>query len=148
MYQGEDKKCFGHHQVGSRLCHQALDAMHKKTLTYNLSQIMQTALLMFDNNASGCFDWIVMSITTIAALQLAFPWSVAWMHAKALSGMKYFIKTAHGISEGFYKATPSYLLFGMGQGSGASPAIWLTIVICLLSVLMAMAPLAMAFMDP
>ena len=36
----------------------------------------------------------------------------------------------------------------MGQGSGASPAIWLTIVICLLSALMAMAPIAMTFMDP
>ena len=70
------------------------------------------------------------------------------MHAKALIRMKYFVKMAHGISEAFYKETPSFLLFGMGQGSGASPAIWLTIVICLLSALMAMAPIAMTFMDP
>ena len=52
--------------------------------------------------------------------------------------MKYFVKMAHSISEAFYKVTPSFLLFGMGQGSGASPAIWLTIV----------APIAMTFLDP
>ena len=70
------------------------------------------------------------------------------MHAKALIGIKYFVKMAHGISEAFYKVTPSFLLFGMGQGSGVSPVIWLTIVICLLSALTAMAPIAMTFLDP
>ena len=70
------------------------------------------------------------------------------MHAKALIGMQYFVKLAHGFSDAFYKVTHLLLLFGMGQGSGASPAIWLTIVICLLSALTAMAPIAMTFMDP
>jgi hypothetical protein len=46
------------------------------------------------------------------------------MHAKALLGMQYYIKTAHGISENFYKVTQQFLLYGTGQSSGASPAIW------------------------
>jgi hypothetical protein len=50
--------------------------------------------------------------------------------------MMYFIKTAHGISEAFYKVTKQYLLFWTGQVSSALPAIWLTIVVCLLSGLM------------
>ena len=109
---------------------------------------MWLALLMFDNDASGCFDQIIVALATIAALHLTFPWTAAQMHAKALIGMKYFVKMAHGLSEAFYKVTPSFLLLGMGQGSGASPAIWLTIVICLLSALTAMAPITMTFMDP
>jgi len=44
--------------------------------------------------------------------------------------------------------TRDYLLFGTGQGSGASPAIWLTIVVCLLAALTALAPLAMTYTDP
>ena len=52
------------------------------------------------------------------------------MHARALANMKYYVKTAHGISERFYRALRSYLLFGTGQGSGASPSVWLTLVIC------------------
>ena len=73
IYQGEDNKCFGHQQYGSRPHHQAIDAVHKKTLTYDLSRIMHLALLMFDNDASGCFDRIIVALATIAAFCLAFP---------------------------------------------------------------------------
>ena len=68
VYQGEDNKCFGYQQYGSQPQHQAIDAVHKKTLTYDLSCIMQLALLMFDNDASGCFDRIIVALATIAAL--------------------------------------------------------------------------------
>ena len=148
VYQGEDNKCFGHQQYGSRPQHQAIDAVHKKMLTYDLSRTMHLALLIFDNDASGCFNRIIVALATIAALQLAFPWSAMQMHAKALIGMQYFVKTAHSFLDAFYKVTHLFQLFGMGQGSGASPAIWLTIVICFLSALTAMAPITMTFMDP
>jgi len=62
--------------------------------------------------------------------------------------MKYYIKTKHGISEAYYRATNSYWLFGTGQGSGASPAVWLTISVILLSALTALASVSMKFMDP
>jgi hypothetical protein len=70
------------------------------------------------------------------------------MHAKALANMRYFVKTAHGISTAFYHSLKSILLFGTGQGSGASPSIWLTLVICLLCPLSALATIAMTFCDP
>jgi hypothetical protein len=117
-------------------------------LMYDLCRIMCTALLMFDNDASVCFDQIMVSLATIVALRLVFPCPAARMHSMALKCMMYFINTAHGISEAFYKVTKQYLLFGTGQGSGASPVIWLTIVVYLLSALMAMAPMAMQFTDP
>lgn len=84
----------------------------------------------------------------IAALRLAFPKSAAQMHSKALLGMQYNVKTAHGLSKQFYRVTRQFLLFATGQGSGASPAIWLTIITCLLSALRVLAPLTMSFMDP
>jgi hypothetical protein len=62
--------------------------------------------------------------------------------------MKYFVKMAHGISEGFYRVLCDFLLYGTGQGSGASPAIWLSIVVCMLTALTALAPIAMSFADP
>ena len=70
------------------------------------------------------------------------------MHARVLANMKYYVKIAHGILERFYQALHSYLLFGTGQGSGMSPSVWLTLVICLLLALSAMAPIAMKFVDP
>jgi hypothetical protein len=58
------------------------------------------------------------------------------------------VKMVHGISEGFYRVLRDFLLYGTGQGSGASPAIWLSIVMCMLTVLTALAPMAMSFADP
>jgi hypothetical protein len=74
---------------------------------------------MFDNDATGCFNWIIIAITTITAIRLAFPKLAAQMHTNALLGMRYHIKTAHGLSNQFYKVTRQFLLFGTGQGSGA-----------------------------
>jgi hypothetical protein len=62
--------------------------------------------------------------------------------------MKYFVKTAHGISSEFYRVLRDYLLYGTGQGSGASPSSWLSLVIVLLTSLTILAPLTMLFADP
>ena len=43
--------------------------------------------------------------------------------------MKYMVKTVYGVSESNYTGTPFAPLFGTGQGSGASPAVWLSLVI-------------------
>jgi hypothetical protein len=62
--------------------------------------------------------------------------------------MKYFVKMAHGISNAFYQVMHDFLLYGTGQGSGASPSVWLSIVVCMLTALTVLAPLAMSFADP
>ena len=147
VYQGEDHNCFGHQQF-ARPGHQAIDAVHKKTLTYDLSRIMAVNLGVLDNDASGCYDRIVVALGMIAALRLRMPRGPVQMHAKCLANMKYYVKTAHGISTDFYRAVKNFLLFGTGQGSGASPSVWLTLVICLLFALTALATVAMTFVDP
>jgi hypothetical protein len=47
--------------------------------------------------------------------------------------MQYAVKHVYGISEKEYSSTISEPLFGTGQGSGASPAIWLSLVTVLLN---------------
>jgi hypothetical protein len=100
--QGEDKNCFGKQQHGSCPDHQAINAVHMKTLTYDLTRILWVSLIMFDNDATGCFDRIIVALAMIAALWLGMPHPAAWMHSSALIHMKYFVKMAHGVSEAFY----------------------------------------------
>jgi len=109
---------------------------------------MLITLAIFNNDASGCYDRIIVALGMIAALRLNLPKSGAKMHGGALKRMPYYIKTKHGISEAYYRATNSYRLFGTGQGSGASPAVWLTISVILLAALTALASVLMKFMDP
>jgi hypothetical protein len=97
VYQGEDNNCFGKQQHGSQPLHQAINPVHLKTLTYDLTRILRTSLIMLDNDATGCFDRIIVSLAMIAALRLGMPHPAARMHLSVLLHMKYFIKMAHGI---------------------------------------------------
>jgi hypothetical protein len=148
VYQGEDNNCFGKQQHGSRPLHQAINPVHLKTLNYDLTRILRTSLIMFDNDATGCFDRIIVSLAMIAALRLGMPCPAAQMHSSIVLHMKYFIKMAHGISDSFYCVLQDYLPYGTGQGSGASPSVWLSLVVILLTALAVLAPLAMSFVDP
>jgi hypothetical protein len=49
--------------------------------------------------------------------------------------MQYTGKTVYGTSKQYYRGTPFEPLFGTGQGSGASPSVWLTLVAILLNTL-------------
>ncbi|KAI2509566.1 hypothetical protein MHU86_4827 [Fragilaria crotonensis] len=66
-------------------------------------------------------------------------------HAQSLELMRYMVKTVYGVSEKSYTGTPFAPLFGTGQGSGASPAVWLTLVVILLNTLERVSPLRMSF---
>jgi hypothetical protein len=59
--------------------------------------------------------------------------------------MRYKVKTIFGISSDNYHGTPFAPLFGTGQGSGASPAVWLTLVVILLQTLDRVVPDRMNF---
>jgi hypothetical protein len=53
VHRGEDAKVFGDQQDSSRPGRQAIDTVHKKTLSYDISRIQHSSLAMFDNDASG-----------------------------------------------------------------------------------------------
>jgi hypothetical protein len=84
----------------------------------------------------------------IAARRLGMPKSVVQTHAGVLTNMKYAIKTSYGVSELLITSMVDAVLFGTGQGSGASPAVWLTLSVVLLNLLSHLAPQGMRFMNP
>ena len=71
----------------------------------------------------------------LAVRRLCMPRDAIQTHAEALCMMHYYVKTVHGISEDCYKGTVFVPLFGTGQGSGASPADWLTLIVILLNTI-------------
>ena len=63
------------------------------------------SLMMFDNDASGCYDCIIIALLTLVTLHLGMPRAACCMQVMALALMKYFVKTMHGISEASYRST-------------------------------------------
>ena len=102
----------------------------------------------FDNDASACYDRIIVALGMLAARRCGMPDEAVQTHADCLRLMKYAVKTVHGISEHNYKGTPFEPLFGTGQGSGASPSVWLSLVVILMNTLDRMIPERMEFRSP
>jgi hypothetical protein len=149
VHRGKDAKVFGEQQYGSHPGRQAINTVHKKDLSYDLSRIQRSSLPMLDNDASACYDRIVIALATIMALCLGMRRRAACMQAMALALMVYFIKMMHDISDASYRSSRLYQLFCTRQGNGGSPLIWLSIIVVLLQMLSSsMAPMAMSFADP
>jgi hypothetical protein len=119
-------------QHGSIPRRTAMDPIMLTQLTSDLCRILKHDLARFDNDASACYDRIIVALGMLAARRCGMPRNAIRLHADALQFMKYTVKTMYGISDSTYQGTPFAPLFGTGQGSGASPAVWLTLVVLLL----------------
>ena len=71
----------------------------------------------------------------LAARRWGMPVNSVELHAKTLKAMQYTVKTNYGISDQGYKGTTDEPLFGTGQGSGASPAAWISRAVVLMNTL-------------
>jgi hypothetical protein len=125
-----------------------MDPIMLTELTTDLCRQLKHNLARFDNDASACYDRIIVALGMLAARRCGMPINSIQTHAKCLQQMKYSVKTSHGISADTYQGTPDSPLFGTGQGSGASPAVWLTLVVTLMNTLDRVIPSRMSFKSP
>ena len=132
-------------QHGSIPGRTALDPVMLTQLTADLCRVLKHDYARFDNDASSCYDRIIVGLGMLAARKCGMPASAIRTHADALQFMRYTVKTVHGVSKDNYHGTVFSPLFGTGQGSGASPAVWLSLVVILLQTLDRLIPDRMNF---
>ena len=133
---------------GSHLGKTATEAVLNLQLILDNCRIWKQNFGMIFNDADGCYDRIPPSLADIALRRLGCPKSVTQAHTAAQKGMRHHIKTGSGVSPGYikysdmikaiYTAGVIMLLTGpiggVGQGGGASPIIWLAIILMMLQV--------------
>ena len=125
-----------------------MDAIMLTQLSTDLCRVSKINLARFDNDASAWYDRIIVALAMLAARRCGMPSNAIQTHAEALQFMKYTVKTIHGVSADSYQGTPYEPLFGTGQGSGASPAAWLSLVVLLMTTLDTIIPERMMFQSP
>jgi hypothetical protein len=130
---GELYNALNDQQHGSRPRRMTMDALFLSRLEKDLIRQTKTNATHMDNDATGCYDRIIVSLGMIACRRLGMPTSVIQCQTDALLFMRYAVKHVYGISDTEYHSTTQEPLFGTGQGSGASPAIWLSLVTVLLN---------------
>jgi hypothetical protein len=117
-----------------------MDPVMLTQLTTDLCRVLKHDLARFDNDASACYDRIIVALGMLAARRCGMPENAIRTHTEALEFMKYTVKTVYGVSADHYQGTAFERLFGTGQGSGASPTVWLTLVVIMLNTLDRLVP--------
>jgi hypothetical protein len=126
----------------------ALQPAMLRELVFDVCRQTKKDVSIGDLDATACFDRIIVCLAMLAARRWGMPTSAVATHAEALQFMKYFVKTAFGISEANYVGTVFEPLFGTGQGSGGSPPAWISLSSVFLDCYDHIVPDTMEFKSP
>ena len=135
-------------QYGSVPNRTALEPILLTQLTNDNCRILRRNMARFDNDASACFDRIIVPLAMLAARRCGMPDQSIRIHAETLQKMEYAVKTQFGTSTGTYTGSKEEPLFGTGQGSGASPAAWLSLVVILMNTMDKLISERVSFQSP
>jgi len=96
-------------------------------LKYDISYTTRRTLFNFDNDATSCYDRIIVSLASLINRKYGLHRKIVLIHAKTLQEARFHLRTSLGYSKNFYSHTIEFPIHGSGQGSGNSPSIWLLI---------------------
>ena len=104
--------------------HSAHEPVLIEELQNEISRLCRKYLIKFDNDATSCYDRILVALAAILSRKYGCPKNVTFVMANTLKEAKYKLKTQLGVSEEFYRHCELRPIYGTGQGSGNSPTIW------------------------
>jgi hypothetical protein len=89
--------------------------------------LTRTGLASMDNDAKSCYDRIICNLAMMISQHDGASNEAASMQAETIQKMLFRIRTAIGDSKHHYSRSTDTPIHGTGQGSCASPAIWLLV---------------------
>ena len=89
---------------------------------------VKTIAASFDNNAFRCYDNIAPPQAMINSYRLGLPRSAAIMLTTEFNNAVYILQTGHSLSARIYKISLIRIILVAGQGSCASPSIWVSVL--------------------
>jgi hypothetical protein len=96
-------------QYGGRPGCEAQSLTLLEELKYDLSYLSRRSLINFDNDATSCYDRIVVPVASLINRKYGLHSAMVKLHAETLRQAIFHLKTAHGISEISYTHCPVYL---------------------------------------
>jgi hypothetical protein len=135
VWQLHDNNRINSGQAGSRPGSRAIDVVINKEMKYLYARLTRTALGTIDNDAKSCYYRILCNLAMAISEYYGVPSSFCHMQAHNLKHSVFRLRTALGDSNKTYTNTPTTPIHGTGQGSCASPALWLMISSFLMDIL-------------
>ena len=103
----------------------AASAVLQKVLSVDQLKIERRAGGIFDCDATGCYDRIIPPLASIHLQALGLGSQIATVLARLMFMATRHVKTKHGVSKKGIRTKHNAPLYGIGQGNGGGPAIWL-----------------------
>jgi hypothetical protein len=103
----------------------AIDPFFIKELQFEMSRLTSRKTIAQRNyDATACYDRIVPNLAVLASRQFGVHSKITASNAHTLEGASYHVCTELGVSDVGYQHNEESPIFGTGQGSANSPAIW------------------------
>ncbi len=81
----------------------SIDPVFLEELQVSISYLSQTNQVTFHNNATLCYDRIILALANFVARRFGMPETIAKLHGATLKEMRYYVSTAMGISDDHYQ---------------------------------------------
>jgi hypothetical protein len=111
------------HQYG-RSHKTCISPIFNKLLTIQLLIQKKVNGIVFDNDAKGCYDRIINGVSLETLRRLGYSRNSVRMLGLLWAQIQHRICTGFGVSKDTYGSSVDKLLYGIGQGSFASPILW------------------------
>jgi hypothetical protein len=121
MYSGIDNNTL-HPNQWAQPGRQCSDVVREMTLA--IANMTKNPLAGFENDASACYDRIVMNLVSAIFDRMGVPPGPLRLQERTLLRVVHFLKTVLGTSTSSYTSDALHRIYGVGQGSKAGPVTW------------------------
>jgi hypothetical protein len=109
---------------------------------------MQLIAAVFDNDATAAYDQMIPSQCMILSAREGVNTEAIETHLRILRETEYRVKSAHGVSPGFFKNMIDVLILCLLQGSAAVSIIWTVLSTLAMNILDLRALATSSFLHP
>ena len=124
MYQAEAFQALNDGQYGSRPHRNAIDPVFIEELQCEISRATRKPVVLTNYDATACYDRIVPNLGILVSRKFGINEKITQSNAKTLEHAEYRIRTELGLAATGYRHGEDNPIYGTGQGSSNSPAIW------------------------
>jgi hypothetical protein len=111
-------------QFGSRPKQNAIDPVFIEEMQFELLRLARKTVVQTNYDATACYDRITPNLAIIASRHFGVPKEITASITRTLEEASYHVRTDAGVLEEGYWHNADFPIFGTGQGSSNSPAIW------------------------
>jgi hypothetical protein len=127
LRSADSRDAINHGLFGGRPGCEAQSLTFLEELKYDIAYTSRRTLFNFDNDATSCYDRIIVSLASLINRRFGLHRKITMVHASTLQQARFHLRTQLGYSDKYYSHSIQFPIYGSGQGSGNSPCIWLFI---------------------